>query len=76
MPVLDARTARGPTALHLAAAVGNIKMVRLLLEAGAGAQSDSHSIVKPRGFGSWLRAWRCVGVGFIAGSLADFSASG
>jgi len=76
MPVLDARTSRGPTALHLAASVGNIVMVRLLLEAGAGVQSEFNSIVKPCVFGSWLRAWRCVGVGFIAGSLADFSASG
>ena len=39
MPVLDQRSGRGPTALHLAASVGNVHMVRLLLEAGAGAQS-------------------------------------
>jgi ankyrin repeat protein len=35
LAVLDMRTARGQTALHMAAATGNIKEVELLLLAGA-----------------------------------------
>ena len=36
-PVLDARAARGQTALRLAASVGNLAMVQALINARAGA---------------------------------------
>ena len=50
--MLDARTARGQTAMHLAASTGNFVMVETLLEYGAGAPCPQ---LRKR-CSQWLRA--------------------
>lgn len=49
--VLDVRTGRGQTAMHLAASVGNLAMVQRLLEFGAGALPRFLRIAGERCFG-------------------------